>query len=159
MKPWDYLKTIMPIAVVLYLTLQRGSGYLLLLLLPIFLIGAVYSSVRMIRRPEERTRRVVRLAAWCLALNLTVGVQGYWGAAATKGAETAIQKILAYKERVGRYPASLQEIGLEGTQQKKWGLSYSLRDGKPALGYPATFMPLTMHQYDFEAHAWLVNAH
>jgi hypothetical protein len=160
MKKLDYLKTIVPVAVVLFCTLQKGFGFLLILLLPFFLIYLIYNFVRMIRRPDERKRRGIRIAIWSVVLVLAGTVQGYWSAASRNAADTALQEVLAFRERVGTYPSSLAETGLdEQALQSEWKVRYFVQEGKPRLVYPAPVIPLTMYQYDFETQKWRQNAY
>ena len=160
MKTADYFKTFALVAIVLFFSLQKGSGPLLGILLPLFLVTAAYNSIRMIRRPEERKRRGIRLAIWAITLALTCTVQGHWSKASRSEAESALNKIMAYRARTGTYPASLKEVGLDDSYLKdEWQLRYAVREGKPTLSYPMPFMPLAVHEYDFEARKWRENAY
>lgn len=155
-----YVKTILLAGVMLFLTVQKGSGFLLILLLPVLVVMMLYHAVKMVRKPEERRNRGVRLAVWGLAFLLAGGVQSYWSAASRKDAETALQKILTYKERTGTYPAGLKEVGLDDAAlEAKWKLRYSLKDGMPMLVYPATFVWMDLHEYDFDKRTWRENAY
>jgi CDP-diglyceride synthetase len=156
----DYIKTFALVAIVLFLTLQKGSGPLLGILVPFFLVYALYNFIRMVRRPDERKRRGIRLAIWFVTIALTLSVQTYWSNASQSDAELALQKILAYKELTGTYPASLKEVGLDDEYLgDKWHLRYTVNKGKPALVYPMPFMPLAMYEYDFEARLWRQNVY
>ncbi len=159
MKPADYLKTLIPVGIVLSLTLQKGNGSLLIFLLLFFLLTSAYSVVRMIRRPAERRVRGTRLAVWFAAFVLASGTQGYWSVASKNSAELALKGVLSYKERAGRYPASLAEVGMDDNSLKdRWKIRYTLKDGVPSLIYPAPFMPLEMHEFDFQTGKWRENA-
>lgn len=160
MKRADYLKTFFLVAIALVATTQRGSAFPLLVLLPVFMTGVIYTSVRMLRRPDERKTRGIRLAIWCATLALAGSVQACWSVAARSDADAAAATVSAHRERTGSYPANLREVGLSDERLKeKWGLSYSIRDGGPTLVYPARFMWLAMHEYDFEARAWKGKTH
>lgn len=160
MKRADYLKTFFLAAIALVATTQRGSAFPLLVLLPFFMMGVIYASVRMLRRPDERKKRGIRLAIWCATFALAGSVQAFWSVASRSDADAAAATVSAYRERTGSYPANLSEVGLsDGRLREKWGIRYSIRDGAPTLVYPARFMWLAMHEYDFEARAWKRNAH
>jgi|GEM_PF-1771511 len=160
MKILPSLKTIIPVAIVFALTVQKGNGFLLVLLLPFLLIYLIFNAVRMLRKPAERKDRGIRMAIWSVALVLASTVQIYWNAGSRSNADLASQKVLAYKERTGSYPASLRDAGLDDSElQKKWRLRYSVKEGEPRLTYPASVMPLTMNEYDFKARAWRENVY
>jgi len=160
MKTTDYIKTFALVALVLFFTVQRGNSVLLAFLLPFFLMAVIYTSVRMFKRAAERKKRGIRLAIWSLTLALACTVQTYWSITTRNDAESALKKVLAYKERAGTYPASLKEVGLDDTDLKNTReIRYWVKEGKPALVYPVPFMPLTMHEYDFEARKWRENAY
>ncbi|RJQ78697.1 MAG: hypothetical protein C4519_11925 [Desulfobacteraceae bacterium] len=93
----------------------------------------------MARRPGERKSRGIRLAIWSVVLVLAGSVQIYWSAGSRSHADLALQKVLAYKERAGTYPANLMEAGLDGQAlQGKWNLRYSVKEGKPKTYLPRT---------------------
>lgn len=159
MKRKGYAITFVCAAALLILTLQKGSGFLLILLLPVFLVLALYHAVRMIRRPEERKSRGIRLAVWAAAFALAGTVQTYWSIASKQDADLVLKKVLAHKARTGSYPATLKEVGLDDEHLKeKWRLRYSIREGQPMLVYPVPFMPLDLYEYDFEKLRWTENA-
>ncbi|RJP82277.1 MAG: hypothetical protein C4522_03565 [Desulfobacteraceae bacterium] len=160
MKTTHYIRTLVPVAILLAFALQKGNGFLIVLLLPFFLMYLVYHAVCMIRRSGERKSRGIRMIIWSVVLVLAGIVQTYWSVCTRSEADRALQKVLAFKERAGIYPASLREAGLDDTEwQEKWKLRYSVKDGKPILVYPSSVMPLTMHEYDFETLAWRKNVY
>lgn len=158
MKIADHIKTAVPAAIVLFLALQKGSGFLVILFLPFFLLTMIYHIVQMVRRPDERKSRGNRIAVWSLVIVVALAVQSYWRAASRNDAQLALNKVMEYKERAGVYPSSLREVGLDDRYLKeKWKIRYWVREGKPALVYPVTFMPFDMHEYDFESRTWREN--
>lgn len=160
MKTRGYLKTFIPVAIVLFFALQKGSGFGFLLLLLIFIVTTPYRLVRMIRRPEERRRQLTRIGIWAAALTLAGGVHAYWSAASRNNADIVADELLGHKARTGSYPPTLAEIGIDELElNAKWKISYLVRDGHGKLSYPSSFMPLTSYEYDFEARKWVVNAY
>jgi hypothetical protein len=156
----DYLKTLAAAGVVLAVTLPRGTGFVLLLLLPLLLLTLIYQAVRMLRQPQERKARATRLAIWCLAFALAGSVQSYRAAATRSHAEQVVQTVLAHQKRTGAYPSSLTEAGLDqDLVRRRWRVGYLVRDGQPLVSYPAPFMPLTVYEYDLAAGGWRRNAH
>lgn len=156
----DYCKTLIPVGIMLLATLQKGSGFVLLLLLPLLSLFALYQGMRMLRRPEERKVRLIRLSIWLSAFALAGSVQTYWHQASRSNAEEAATAVLSYKARTGSYPANLTEAGLDdGQLRDKWRIRYSLRQGAPILSYPMSFMPLSSYEYDFEGRVWRKNSY
>lgn len=155
-----YLKRFVLAAATLLLTTPRGNGFMLVLLTMALLPVALYQSVRMLRRPEERKSRGISLAIGATVLLLAGTVQTYWSVASRNDADLAVQRVVSYRERHGSYPASLAMTGLDEQRLKRrWRLRYAL-DGKTArLSYPMTIMPLSSHDYDFEARAWRTNTY
>lgn len=160
MKSVDYLKTCIAAGVMLAITLPRGTGFVLLLLLPLLLLTLIYQGVRMLRQPQERKARATRLAIWCLAFMSAGSVQCYRGATARNHAEQVVQTVLAQHKRTGAYPSSLAEAGLDqDLVRRQWRVGYIVRDGQPVVSYPAPFMPLTMYEYNLTDGSWRRNAH
>ena len=160
MTPTAYAKTLVLVAVVLFLTLPADGGIWFCLVLLLFMPWALYNLVRLGTKPAERRPHVIRLAIWIVALVAAGATQVHWTNAAREQANAAAQSLLAYKVRTGSYPASLAEAGLdEHALSSEWRLRYRLREGKPELRYPASLMPLTEYGYDFEARRWKTNAY
>jgi hypothetical protein len=160
MKRGDYVKFLVPVMIFWAMTLQRGSGFVLLLFLPVFLAYVLYQAVQIVRKPGEGTSRGTRVAVWTFAVVLSGGMHGYWIMANRAGAETAARKVVEYHTRTGRYPASLGEAGADdGRVKRVRKLKYTLKEGYPFLTYPAHFMPLTMNEFDFASRAWRRNAY
>lgn len=160
MRSVPYLKTVVAVAIVLFFSLQRGNGPLVILLLLLFLAYLVYSAARMVMRPAERRSRSVRLAIWTGTFVLAAGIQGYFGVTTRNEAERAVGKVVAFRQEKGAYPATLGDAGVDEKRLKdRWKIRYFLKDGKASLTYPAAFMPLTLCEYDFEGARWRENAY
>jgi hypothetical protein len=151
MKTADYIKTFALAAIVLFFTLQKGYGWLWAMIVCVFLFVALYNLFRLIRKPDERKKRSIRLAIWSVTLTLAGSVQIHWSIESHNTADKVIKTILAYKSRLGTYPKTLKEIGINAQDlDEKWELRYILEEGKPRLVYPMPFMVLGMYEYDFE---------
>lgn len=160
MKHAAYLKTLIPASIMLLVSLQKGSGFVVLMLLPLLVLYALYQVVRMMRGAEERKKRAIRLVIWLSAFTLAGTLQAYWHQASRNDAEQAAAWVLAHKVRTGSYPASLREAGLDdGLLRNKWRIRYTLRQGTPVLSYPMSFMPLSSYEYDFIARTWRRNVY
>lgn len=159
MKAKDHPKTLIFAGLLLLISVPYGNGFLLALALPFFLAAVLYHGIRMIQRPAERPLRRIRLLIWTVSIALAGIVQAYWSVASRHEAELAANTLAAHRAQTGAYPVSLLDAGLDEQRLRtQWSIRYLVRDGKPALAYPATLMPLTLYEYDFEAKQWRTNA-
>lgn len=157
-KTANHIKSFVLAAVVLAFSMQKGNGFLLVLFLPFILIYLIHNAVRMAIRPAERKSRGIRLMIWLVVPVLSVAVHIYWSASTRSNADLALQKVMTYKERVGIYPASLKDAGLDDEMlRKKWRIRYSIKEGRPSLTFPEPIMPLSLYEYDFETLEWKEN--
>lgn len=159
MKLRSLLTTLVFATLALAVTVRNGNGFFLLLLLPLILSHFAYNLLRLWRHPDERKSRRLRLGIWTGVWLLAAGVQVFWAAGTKSGADLAAQGVAAYRARLGAYPASLAEAGLdERDLRETWQVRYSVRDGKPRLSYPSPVLWLTTYEYDFATQAWRMNA-
>lgn len=159
MKAKDHLKTLIFAGLLLLIAVPYGNGFLLALALPFVLVAVLYHGIRLIRRPAERPWRRIRVLIWSLSVGLAAVVQAYWSVASRHEAELVANTLLAHRAQTGAYPASLLDAGLDEQRLRaQWSIRYLVRDSKPALAYPATIMPLTLHEYDFATKQWRTNA-
>lgn len=148
------------LAIFLFFALQQGNGPLVILFLPFYLVMAIYHVVRMMQKVDQRRSRGVQLVAWSAAALLGSAVHLYRSSTSRAEADSAARMVLDYRQRTGSYPETLADVGLDPrSSMSSRRLRYTVRDGTPALSYPATFMPLTMLEYDFETRHWRRNAH
>ncbi|MGZ3237165.1 MAG: hypothetical protein ACXU8A_07305 [Burkholderiaceae bacterium] len=160
MKTSNYIKTAILVIIVLFLTVQKGYGPLVPTLWFIFIFVLVYNLIRMVLKPDERKKRGIRMAIWFVALSVAGAVQSHWASSTIKEADKVAKLVLDYQARKGAYPANLAEAGLdEKALESEWDIRYFMREGKPVLAYPATFMPLTTYDYDFDKHTWRENSY
>lgn len=159
MKAVAYIKVFVPVAIVLCFTLQKGNGVFFLMLLPFFFVMMFFSIIRMIRRPLERKNRLIGVAVWSATLILAGAMQVHWDTVSRADADRVAVTVLAYRDRTGVYPVGLEELGLDEEVLGKWKIRYRLLEGKAVLNYPASFMPLTLWEYDFDAHKWWRNSY
>lgn len=156
----DRIKTFILVAITLFFTLQKGYGAWVPPLGLFFLLAALYNIVKMIRKPDERKQRGIKLAIWFVVLAVAGAVQSHWAEGTRDEAGKVAKALREYKTRTGAYPANLKEGGLdEQALNDQWEIRYLIRDGKPMLVYPAPFMPLTTYEYDFEQNKWRENAY
>ena len=134
-----------------FLVAQPGMGFLLVVLLIPLLIWLSYSAYGMLRWPETRRNRLLRVTIWLVALALMVGIH-YWRHTTTRQhADGIVATIQRHAAKQGQYPATLAAAGIPS--QGVW-LRYRCDQGKPSLYYRGTFLPFESYQYDFSVGAW-----
>lgn len=153
------LKTLIPAAIVLAITLPKGGAFVLALLVPLFAIWLLYNAVRMVMKPAERKGRGIRIAVWLAVFVLAGGVQAYWERAGRDAADGAVAAVVAHRARTGSYPASLTEAGVSEALRQRWGIVYRLNEGKPQLDYVAPLLPMSTYEYDFDQRTWKANVY
>lgn len=153
------IKVFVPVVIVFFFVTQKGNGVFFLMLLPFFFVMMLYSIVQIVRRPLERKNRLIGVAAWSATLVLAGAMQIHWDTVSRADADRVAVTVLAYRDRAGVYPAGLEELGLDEEVLGKWKIRYRLLEGKAVLNYPASFMPLTLWEYDFDARKWWRNSY
>ncbi len=97
MKTSDYAKTLILVAVVLFVAFQSDFGFVVLFLLPILFVWFIVGIVLMVRRPQERQRRAIRMAIWASTLVIIGTVQGHRADAARAEANGVVRALIEYK--------------------------------------------------------------
>ncbi len=71
-------------------------------------------------------------------------------------AQLLVEKVIAYRQSHGRYPATAQALGYSDAQIRELFVmgGYFLTDGKPYLFYASTYMPFESESYDFALRQW-----
>jgi hypothetical protein len=160
MKLGDYWKTLLAAAALIYFAFQSYGSVIISIAVPVLLIGFIIGLTLLIRRPQERRHRTIRMVIWILALILVMGVESYRARAVRGAADAAAQTITAYHTRTGSYPASFADVGLDAAAlDERWTLRYWLREGRPRLVYDDTLMPLDEDEYDFDHGRWSHNSY
>jgi len=140
----------------LLLTVPRYGGFLLgfflLFLIPFFL----YSTDRMYRHKSERRIRGVKLAAWMVAIFITLAVNYHEYGYARDAANDVVAELAKYYETHGSYPSSLEALGYDSKSLKSsLGMyGYDNRDEQPFFYYSVPYMAFAMYLYDFQSGQW-----
>jgi len=85
------------------------------------------------------------------------GIHHYRHETTRRNADEMVAAVEAFHRANGRYPAALDEVGIDREQVKdRLGSmsGYFVQKGKPHLGYPDTFTPFGYCGYDFDKRAW-----
>ena len=156
--PWREIRLpLLEAAVAVVVLGQRGLGFTVVLLVLGLLVWVPYSLYRMARKPEQRRWRLAIMGIWLLVVPLVYGIHAHRHETTRHSAAEMVAAVEAFHRTNGRYPATLDEVGI-GREQVKDRLGsmsgYLVDKGRPHLGYPDTFTPFGYCSYDFEARAW-----
>lgn len=149
MKP--FIGTFALCGVTLFLTAPVHGGFLLVFVVPILAVGLLYSVYLIWKRPAVRRLQLVKIALWLLVIGAVCLAQRHYYRAARAAGNVVVASILQYKARHGVFPESLRAAGVEATS---WHIAYILKDGRPSVFYPATFVVFDTYRYNFRQHRW-----
>ena len=156
--PWREIRLpLLEAAVAVVVLGQRGLGFTVIFVVLGLLVWIPYSLYRMAKKPEQKRWRLAVMGIWLLVAPLVYGVHAWRHETTRRNADRMVAAIEAFHRTNGRFPATLDEIGIDREQVKdKLGSmsGYLLDKGKPHLGYPDTFTPFGYCSYDFEKRAW-----
>ena len=148
--------TLIGAGIVTLLLCQPFCGFMLFLVLLFLLPWLVASLWIGFRHPEQRARRASQAAIWLCSVSLIVGMHVYRATSARDQAQLLVEKVIAYRQSHGRYPATAQALGYSDKQLRELFVmgGYFLTDGKPYLFYASTYMPFESESYDFALRQW-----
>lgn len=122
-------------------------GLYLLLWIPV-------SLYQMVRKPEIRKVQSLKIGIWFLMIAVVLGIHQFRKVNTRNFANSLVQKIEGFKKQQGRYPDSLEEVGISQTELDK-AIVRPRYSNQPRLYYPDTFMIFHVWRYDFEKHEWV----
>lgn len=113
-----------------------------------------YSLLVMIRKPERRRVQGYKIGIWVLMIVAVTGIHLARRTYAREYADSIVQKIEQFREKQGRFPDNLDEIGMSpsGVNARLGLFHYSNR---PLLNYPDTMMIFHSWSYDFGRREWV----
>ncbi|MDD4963687.1 MAG: hypothetical protein PHI11_07200 [Gallionella sp.] len=143
-------------AVTVLLVAQSGAGFVLLLLFWPLFIWASYSAYIILFVPEGRTNQLIRVMIWVVAVALMVGIHHLRYVTTRQNADAIVATIHRYAVTHGKYPATLDEVGINRQQLRdKLGWSgYYCETGTPRFFYKGTYLPFESYHYDFSQNVW-----
>ena len=156
--PWREIRLpLLEAAVAVVVLGQRGLGFTVVFVVLGLLVWIPYSLYRMAKKPEQKRWRLAVMGIWLLVVPIVHGIHAHRHETTRRNADQMVAAIEAFHRANGRYPATLDEIGI-GREQVKDRLGsmsgYFVKNGEPRLGYPDTFTPFGYCHYDFGKHAW-----
>lgn len=152
------MKTTIILAILVILLSVLAHGCIKWIAAGIFFPWALYSFIRIIKRPAERRNRSIRLAIWMTTIAILYAVAGHWDSVTRHEANSVASAVVEFRNRTGSYPRSLSEVGMDAQSLRDdYRVGYYVSDkGKPSLFYFQPSMPLLVYHYDFERSKWFL---
>lgn len=141
------------------LTAGHGSAFLLLYLPVPVTFWMVYRFIISRYRPRELKQLLVSALIWSAGIALILASFWLRDIDNRKQANAVAAKVEEFHRAEGKYPASLEWVGLDPQRLKaKLGLRYANADDKPALQYSSAFNGFDTYFYDFTFRDWKFSA-
>jgi hypothetical protein len=155
---WRNLGLIIGFALIAAFCSQQFLGFMMILVTPpALLVGLVWLGLGW-RVAEKRAHYLFSISVVLLATAVVGGVHVYRHLSARAEADQLARRVLDFKEKKGRFPSNVTELGEPALTSKSiYMLHYGFDDGKPALFYFATFVIFETWQYDFASQTWSYN--
>jgi hypothetical protein len=151
-------KTIAACILVTLLASQRHAGFILIYVLPFFLMPwFAYSGYVVVRRKETRKLQIVKLMAWLIGVSVASCIQAYMYFSTKNDAAQLSAAVESYIAAKGKCPETIQDVGFQMTEDRMHRrlASYDCIDGVPNIWYYSTFVAFDMEEYDFSNHRWV----
>ena len=112
-----------------------------------------YSLYVIIRKPERRKVQSYKIGIWFLMIAIVLTIHQVRKVVTRNYADSVVLKIEQFHQKQGRYPDSLEEVGISKAELKD-KLSLAHYSKKPQLYYGDTVMVFHLWTYDFGKHEW-----
>jgi len=147
--------TLLLCALLLLLGLQPQAGLVVFAFGVPWLAYTPHNLARAFKQPRQRKWRLTRFTAWAVCFGIVLTVHESYQAEARAEATRFSARIIAFKEKNGRYPKNMAEAGVESRRDLPASHAYYvLRQGQPTLLYHDTWRPNATHWFNFEALRW-----
>jgi hypothetical protein len=134
---------------------QRGFGFIIL---PLALPAMLYQGIQGLlayKSPEQRAIRLTAIGIVITSLLVVYSIHSYRNATARANSEQIAEAIEKFRLANSRYPATLDELGIDAAQAlRSFKVYYAVYGNKPTLTYDATFRGGDFWLYDFSTHQW-----
>jgi len=138
---------------------QRYAGFMLLLAAFPLAVWMLYVFGEAVTNPDLRKCQSIRIAIWLAAVGLVIGIHFAYHITTRHKADEMVSAIENYRAQYGRYPATLDEIGIDRQQLRaRLGMAYYSGKAPALLAYGVTYVPFDTYDYDFEKKAWRYRA-
>lgn len=113
-----------------------------------------YSLFLIVRRPALRKIQAQKIGIWFLMIIAVLAVHQTRRVHTRDYADSVVHGIEQFRQREGRYPDSLNEIGFSAEEiRSNLGMARYAR--KPMFYYPDTALIFHMWRYDFDKREWV----
>lgn len=151
MKPFK--NTIILAIFICIFTLSEHAGFLLGFFLVFYVVYFLVSIYKLIFKNNKKTVIIKNLVLISIFL-LIFGRHYYLHITTRNLGNEVVQIIDAYYLKNGKYPESINDVGISNYEYQGKRFFLSIRNGEPFLWYPATWIPFDTYEYDFKTKQW-----
>jgi len=145
------------VALTLFLSLRRGTGFMSLFMLPFIALWLLYTAYSLWRHPARRCQRGYEGALWLAGITILTATHLYWRYSAEHYASEVSQAVEQYITQNGSCPPKLELVHHSHAELQKHLGRYALylcEYNNPSLFYLSTFNSFDREIYDFKTHSW-----
>ena len=113
-----------------------------------------YSLYVVFRRPDKRKVQLYKIGIWFLMIAIVLAIHQVRKLVTRNYADSVVLKIEQFHQKQGRYPDSLEEVGISRAELKD-KLDMPHYSNKPQLYYADTVMIFHLWTYDFGNQSWV----
>ena len=105
-------------------------------------------------KPERRKAQLYKIGIWFLMIAIVLAIHQVRKVVTRNYADSVVLKIEQFHQKQGRYPDSLEEVGISRAELKD-KLDMPHYSNKPQLYYADTVMIFHLWTYDFGNQSWV----
>ncbi|WP_018604686.1 hypothetical protein [Uliginosibacterium gangwonense] len=158
---WRRLRTalhLLACASLLFFGCVRGGAFMVVPVLPFFLLWLGWSGYVIWRQPARRKRQYALIGLWLFGIALPLGLAQWRAPRIRAEAERILVQVETYHQQHGSYPERLEDIGMNSLQtQVGWGIHYGLLDngsGTPILSHQSAHNMFDFYTWDYTNQRW-----
>lgn len=154
-KPWHPLSgTLIAASLIGAFCSMRMAASGLAIVTIVLLFWLPYCLFVIMRRPAQRKVQAQKIGIWFLMIAAVLAIHQVRKVYTRDYADSVVQTIEQFRQREGRYPDSLKEIGFSDEEiRSKLGMARYA--SKPVFFYPDTVLIFHMWRYDFDRREWI----
>ena len=113
-----------------------------------------YSLFLIVKRPALQKVQAQKIGIWFLMIAAVLAIHQVRKVQTREYADSVVQRIEEFRQREGRYPDSLKDVGFSAEEIGN-NLGIARYASKPMFYYPDTTLIFHMWRYDFDKHEWV----